>query len=297
MVFVLETGNGTPGANAYTTPTFVDGYLSSRGRSDDNFWSSETLAQKQQRIIVATDYVDRRWGPSFAGSRLTIFRGRSSVGSLAMSTQPNDGEQIVVGVVTYRLVATVTAENDILIGADATETAANIASVITAGYTDGGPTNVLTRPNQEAFAESSGTDVTLTARQLGVSGDDITLSTTITGATVTAFAGGIDQGPQPLEFPRAGLVEPTGSFVRGIPQRLKYSISEYAVRAVAITLDPDPTVDDSGANVQSKREKVGPIEEEVEYVPGARVKIYRPYPQADRWLTPYLVPARGVIRG
>ena len=92
-----------------------------------------------------------------------------------------------------------------------------------------------------------------------------------------------------------GLV--VGGFsVLGIPLNLKQAMAEYSVRAVVEPIDPDPEVDPSGAQIQAKREKVGPIEEATEYVPGTHlVVVTRPYPAADRLLREYVAPV-GAVR-
>ena len=50
MAFVLETGSGTPGANAYTTPAFVTSYLTDRAREDENDWAFKVLAEQQEAM-------------------------------------------------------------------------------------------------------------------------------------------------------------------------------------------------------------------------------------------------------
>ena len=99
-----------------------------------------------------------------------------------------------------------------------------------------------------------------------------------------------------LGFEEMFRLDRDGQAVQGVPLKLKQAVAEYAVRSLASQLDPDPTVDDSGALVQRKREKVGPIEEETEYVAGAQPRIDRPYPAADGLLADYLVSGAGVIR-
>jgi len=100
---------------------------------------------------------------------------------------------------------------------------------------------------------------------------------------------------QPLSFPRLNLYDNDGELIEGIPDRLKYAVAEYALRALSAALLPDPTFDDRGLKVKSKREKVGPIEEETTYEGG--IAIYRPYPSADLYLSEYLAPSGRVIRG
>lgn len=98
--------------------------------------------------------------------------------------------------------------------------------------------------------------------------------------------------PQALCFPRLNILNKDGRFVTGIPTNLKKATAEYALRALTITLLPDPTIDDSGRAIASKSEKVGPIEQSTDYqVDEAAPIILRPYPAADRLLFDYISPS------
>lgn len=66
MPFVVETGQGLENANAYIDVAFADGYHADRGHVA---WTSYTTQQKEQAIVRATDYVDKRFGRHFRGSR------------------------------------------------------------------------------------------------------------------------------------------------------------------------------------------------------------------------------------
>jgi hypothetical protein len=93
---------------------------------------------------------------------------------------------------------------------------------------------------------------------------------------------------QPLGFPRHRLYDRAGQLVEGIPENLKKATAEYALRALAGELMPDPVTDASGGMVIGNRQKVGPIETEVTYSANAGVRSLKPYPAADRLLSEYL---------
>jgi hypothetical protein len=103
---------------------------------------------------------------------------------------------------------------------------------------------------------------------------------------------------QALAWPRSGVCDEDGYEVAedAVPARVAVANIEYADRSRLASLLPDPVVDDTGARVQRKFEKVGPIEEETEYAEGASVRVLRPYPKADRTLVGLLKPTGGVIR-
>lgn len=298
MAFIIETGAGVPNANAYASPTFVDAYLSDRNRIADA-WQAQSSTRKQQAIVVATSYIDSRWGPRFKGTRLrAIIDGRAATGTLTLTILPALNQTATIGLVVYRFVDVLAQMNDVLRGASINEAAANLAATVTSGG-DGVTGHVLTVQNYEVTASAALGVVTITAQAEGSSTNDIALATTVTGATATGagkLTGGIDEGPQALCFPRLGAFSYDGQTIVGIPFGLKAATAEYAERSLAGPLDPDITVDASGALVQRKREKVGPIEEETEYAMGAVPRIYRDYPRADQLLAEYLRSAGGVIR-
>lgn len=66
MAFVVEDGNGLSNSNAYVSVAFSDDYHADRGRTD---WAGASSQNKQTAIVRATDYIDRRFGTKFRGTR------------------------------------------------------------------------------------------------------------------------------------------------------------------------------------------------------------------------------------
>lgn len=85
---------------------------------------------------------------------------------------------------------------------------------------------------------------------------------------------------QALEFPRilCGSEDPQ------MPVKMKQAVAEYAKRARTAPLAPDLAVDATGGTVLSKKEKVGPLEEETTYSEAAGIRMFTPYPAADMLL-------------
>jgi hypothetical protein len=301
MAFTVETGSGTPGANSYTTPEFVTAYLTDRARESENDWSTAGTPRQQQACVAATDYIETRWGLRFKGVKAQeLIDGREASGLLTLGVLPLALSTLTIGLKTYRLVNALAEENDVLIGADVAETIANLEQAINLS---GGLDTVVeehTQKNYEAAALIQATDLVINALTKGESGNLIAFSTTIVGATLNPTTGfleaGLDEGEQPLSFPRAGLFTRDGRPVIGIPPKLKQATAEYAVRSLAAALAPDPTFDPSLVAVTSKREVVGPIEEETHFVPGAQPQLSQPYPAADRLLAEYVTSGGGTIR-
>lgn len=292
MTLVLETGAGVYAANSYVLSAFVTTYLTARGRQTENGWSTATTAQQDDACIGATDFIEKRFGLKFAGERAYTFSNAFATASLVFTGLPTDTDTITIGQKTYTFVAALSgAADDVLIGGSASTTAQNLTDAINAdadaiGTTFGAGTLI----NRDVSATVDSATVTLTARAYGEGGNDTVLSGTPDNVTVGTFSGGQDGGPQPLSFPRCYLYSAGGQPVLGIPRDLKHATAEYAVRAHAAALMPDLTTDASGGSVKRKKERVGPIEEETEYVSGTfLMQRMPPYPAADSLLTQYLL--------
>lgn len=65
MALVVEDGGGNSLANAYISVAYADTYHSDRGHTN---WTG-TNEQKEASIIRATDYLDKRFGRKFRGTR------------------------------------------------------------------------------------------------------------------------------------------------------------------------------------------------------------------------------------
>lgn len=301
MAFIVETGSGTPGANAYCAETFVTGYLAERGRSTEGGWDALTSDERKAKVIAATAYIDARFGLMFKGRKaMRAIAGREASGILAFSGLPSNTQTVVVGLTTYRFVTVLAQENDVLIGADVDECYENLIRAIEASgsYADVS-FDGLTQPNYEASAaidEDSG-DLLVYARTEGISGNLIAFSTTVTGATATGsgfLSGGLDSTEQPLSFPRVGLYSRAGVQVLSVPMKVKMATAEYAVRAASVSLMPDPTTDASGQPVISKSTTVGEISKSVQYA--SPFAVPSPFPAADRLLDEFVLSSGGTYR-
>lgn len=102
---------------------------------------------------------------------------------------------------------------------------------------------------------------------------------------------------QSTEWPRNGAYDENGYEIAGLPECLKQATAEYANRARASELAPDPTYDSSGIPLKSKSEKIGPITESYVYQDGFTPQNIRKYPYADMLLSPILNRSGFVLRG
>lgn len=100
------------------------------------------------------------------------------------------------------------------------------------------------------------------------------------------FRGSRNTEEQALSFPRDGASV--------VPVAVQRATAEYAVRALAGPLLADPVTDERGQQVKSKSEKLGPLEEKIEYA-DTSANVFKPYPAADMLLKSLLRPT-GLIR-
>jgi len=304
MALIVENGTGVAGANSFVIATFVSSYLADRNRATENGWASGSEAAEEDAACVgATDYIENRFRTLFNGIKQysDISLARST---LELTANALDTETVVVGSVTYTFRAALAAANDVLIGVSAAASVVNLTDAINANAnTSGVGFHADTVANLDAGAQLY-TDNRLLAFGLltGTADNTVATTTTVTGASwnFATLHGGTDIiAPQPLSFPRVGLIDPDGNSIEGMPLRLLYATAEYAVRDRSTTtvLAPDPTVDPIGGTITSLRERVGPIETETQYLAGTANSGTLPaYPAADRLLAD-LISQPGVIRG
>lgn len=104
------------------------------------------------------------------------------------------------------------------------------------------------------------------------------------------YVGRRKQKAQTTQWPRLDAEDADQNLISDIPQVVKWAVFEYALRALATDLMPDPVRDGSGYSVTQKTERVGEISEYTQYA-GAGYYNYPDYPLADGFLF-----AAGLIR-
>ena len=98
---------------------------------------------------------------------------------------------------------------------------------------------------------------------------------------------GTPDGPQGLQWARVDVWNRNGVDVsETVPIEIEQATAEYALRILGdgtgkVDLQPDPDTGEEGKTVSSKREKVGPIEEETKYDTSMGIRTVQPYPFAD----------------
>lgn len=303
MTLVLENGSGVGGGNAYVDNAFVTAYLTDRNRVTENTWSSASAAEQDTYCIAATDYFEQRFRMRLKGAKefMNITQARAV---LTFTAQPLDTETVTIGANTYRFVTALAQAGDVLIDTSKlSQTILNLIDAINGNSLQSGVTyHAGTVTNDDVSGvDFYGFTMMVVADDAGPDANFLATTTTVTGATwnFTTLNGGSDLViPQPLSFPRVALVDADGLSIYGIPERLKFGISEYAVRARAATLLPDPTVDATGRTVTRLKEKIGPIETETQYMDTSVISnLLRPYPAADRFFVEFLKSGNRVIRG
>jgi hypothetical protein len=301
MSLIIETGAGVRNANAYVNIAYVTAYLTARNRQTENSWSTSTSTIQEAAIVAATDYIDKKFGPRFKGLPSVVFDETYATASLNFTGIPGANETLVLGDDTYKFVTSLSgAAYEVLRGASGALTAANLEAAINGVAGAGVAYGLGTPQSRHSTATLAGVVLTLTAKAQGSSGALTVLQGPATNVTTNQFSGGSDGGLQPLCWPRTSAYDQQGNEILGIPDKLKQAVSEYAVRAVAESLLPDPTVDPYAGRVSQRTETVGPIIESVKYDSGTvGTMTFTPYPSADKLLTSLLLGSGsgGVIRG
>lgn len=120
----------------------------------------------------------------------------AATGTLTFSGTGSNGDTVVIGGRTYTLKTALAAADDVLIGASATATAANLAAAINGAAGAGTTYGTGTAPNALVTAAAATGVVTLTARDVGDDGNEITTTETSSGAAfgATTLTGGRDVG-------------------------------------------------------------------------------------------------------
>jgi len=284
MTFIVEDGSGIYEANAYVGRGFVRNYLVSRNRA--TVWDAASEEAQKAAIIAATDYIDRRFGPVFLGQKLYTDLTVYASNILQITELPVDGDTITIDttVYTFRNIAAVAYE--VTIGATIGDATGALVAAI-AG-TGGGAGTVAHTSASADVLEGVG-DIIVQALVAGVLATAILTSASNSKHIwdYSELIGGLDEAEQVLEFPRTVFT--------GIPIALKQAVAEYAERALAGALMPDPEVDVTGGSLILNRDKVGPIESEQRYSGGV-VQIFKKYPAADRLLLDLISSGGGVIR-
>ena len=94
---------------------------------------------------------------------------------------------------------------------------------------------------------------------------------------------------QTTEWPRQNAWDDRDTYQVGVPDLVKQAQCEYAIRACAAALAPDPTQEDSGRTPKRTVDRIGPLEQIREYDAWEAYGL-PPYPVAD-----HLLKMRGLV--
>lgn len=296
MTHIVEDGTGIFRATSYVGLGFIHSYLHTRGL--ETIWDAVSEDEKEAAAVIATDYIDRRFGSRFLGRKEFLAIPIAESNLLDILLAPQNNSTVTIGTTVYTFKNGVTDAYDVDIGATVDEAAANLILAINAGSGEGVNygTGTLIHPDVNAIIAGHST-ILVQSNETGPNGEIVTISSDedrLSWDTVT-LTGGSDGEEQPLEWPRLYVYTPSGTLVSGIPLKLKQATAEYAFRALSVDLMPDPSTDDSGQLIKYKKEVVGPIVEETGFS-NSRSELIRTYPSADRLLKSLLLAGGGTIR-
>lgn len=157
----------------------------------------------------------------------------SATGTVTLGSAGTAADTVAIGGQIYTLVsATPTNPNEVLIGATATDTAANLAAAINAGAGSGTVYGTGTVANPYVTATPALAVVTLDAKSAGTAGNSVTLvevgtsfttsGSTLTGGSGTAYVSGTDFVLQ-ADFGMVEFLE-GGSITEGQEVEITYSV-------------------------------------------------------------------------
>lgn len=280
MAFTVENGTGIVGANSYATVAEFEAYFGDRPEDISGIISPGGI---EDLLVCASSYIDTRWADRFKGERR--WSGIHSRSVLMITAQPSDGETVTFSSTVYTFRTTPSLDTEVEIGTDLIVTLANLSAAIALNDTD----DFL----GSEFADEDTAALTLFAIRDGIA----TTETLADGSFDSATTSGRSRKKQPMQWPRDKVRDSDGDLVVGIPQKLKEATFEYAFRANSLTLDPDPTVHESGRPLTRDRVRVGPIETDVQFSDeNTGIRITRPFPRADRLLSEFVIPGKRVVR-
>lgn len=298
MAFVVANGTGLWNANAYAGLGYVHAYLHARGRTTN--WDAATVARRKEVVIEATDYIDRRYGPRVRGYKEFMTLVVPAHNYLSVNTLPTTLTTFTIGDATYEFRTAPTATNQIAIGANVAESAANIVAAInltgTADVEYG--TGTVINPDVTATLIDD-VYILLESKLSGEAGNETAACAGTVGTIDFDFDdlyGGIDEAEQPLEFPRLEIYSSAGGLITGIPNLVRQATAELTDRALTTALILDPTVETNGQMIIKTFDKVGPIETERQYQPGLQKTIFQKYPAVDLIMAELLSGQGGVSR-
>jgi len=295
MNFLVENGSGNYNANALAGLGFVQQYLRVRGLAVS--WDVATVASQKEWIIEATDYLENRWGNRFQGKKAITNIVVSAYNFLNLLAQPSNLDTFTIGAITYRFTTTVSTAYDITIGVSLAATVSNVISAINLTGTNdleyATGTLINADVSVDSFSESS---IRITSRLVGELGNE---SAVCSSATVNFdfdnLYNGLNVAEQNLSFPRLYLYSSTGIPVTGVPLKIKKAIAELAYRAQTGSLMADPVIDSTGMQVTKTFDKVGPIEQEREYVGGSGQSLFKKFPIVENLVKEFIIGGQGGV--
>lgn len=270
MALIPETGFGYTDANAGVSLAWADAFATLFALP--NWPSAADDAAKEAAILAATQYVETRFGLSFAGEKKFTCEPYAKA-VFRFIILPTGGDTITID----GTVVNVTVEDTM---ADCAETLAQ---------------SIYDETGYETLV--IGASICVMAPMKGEEGNLIEVASSNVSNVweYDNFRGGnFEDLSQALSFPRNYLYSREGKAINGIPEKYKQAIVMYADRALLAPLMPDPEVGSSGQIVQATAERLGPIEESVTYMKGY-LFTQGTYPSVDGILKEFMATTSGGV--
>jgi hypothetical protein len=292
MSLIVEDGTGLYNANSYVGRGAANVYLATANKIGE--WSAASDDEQEAALIIATSYLDLRFGSSFIGYKRTDGILIPAKGNLFFSSLPLDGDTVTIDETVYTFVTSATNPNEVTIAATVLDAVVALAAAM-AG-TGGGAGTVA---HSTAVSEALRTAPVLMVAAAAPGALAAPIATLSNNTRLIwdndCLLGDSDYGVQSLQFPRKYLYFDNLEII-GVPADIKNATIEYANRSLTQELMPDPENEDSGGQVKSTIDKIGPIEISREYNGAQSKQIFVKFPYADRMISRYINAGSGVIK-
>ena len=192
----------------HTNTGVSDPFRMARGRTVVLIPSDDTTTRTEWEAVI-NSYIGSPSMPVKASMTCASDQDQDATfasGTLTMSGTAGDTETVTIGSVTYTFQTVLTdSANNVLIGANQTESMANLAAAITAGAGVGTTYGTGTVAHPDVTATSNAAVLTVTALEAGADGNDIATTETLTNGAFGAatLTGGADNAIAANPYPNA----------------------------------------------------------------------------------------------
>lgn len=240
---------GSADYESYATVAEADAYLAADSRLN-TIWSAVSVDDRKRDLITAARQVNRQ---TWQGTANPL-----AIGILTLTATPLSGETVVIGTRTYTFQSSLTdVDGNVLIGADADGSLANLIAAITLGAGSGTAYAASTTLNADVTAQDiDGTRMLVTSKLGGSGPTALATTTTVSGGSW----GAATLAASTLAWPRSNVTNAAGGTLDA--NTIPLDIVNGVITLAALIAE-NPTLGESattGSNIE--RVRAGTVEVE-----------------------------------